>query len=571
MSVPRAEDSLASLAARYWQFECYESPFTAALAGEPTADAVLFREALSDYERRYNKAAEFLLELERLPADHFSGQSLATYRLLSHELKTLRRNYEVRAHLRPSLFPVGPDFNTIYFANAQSLDSLQAAELYVARLATIPEFLQDLQDNLRAGHSAGIRYPRLVLERGVATVQGAIAGPPEASSWYGPLKRSLRASEPGFSAVASRGLSLLRDEVYPAFHAYGAFLTGPLAEGARASIACTDAPDGREYYRALVSQFTTTNLDPDEIHQLGVREVERLDTEIETVARDAGYENDVVGYRKFLAGERSFYAPTAETLRQQLQVLAKRVDRHIPTLFGRLPRTTYGVESIPPALSGGLPPAYAQPNPADRSSSGILWVTGLPDKCPSYLHVPLVLHEGWPGHLMHIALIQEMDGLPSFRRFGAVKYTACVEGWALYCEKLGVELGLYTNPHEHYGRLEFEMWRAVRLVLDTGIHTQGWDRDRAIEYMATHQALSRATIESEVDRYIALPAQALAYQLGNLRIRKIRAHAQAVLGDRFSLRRFHDELTGIGAVTLPVLEELMEGWISRTRSTPLGR
>jgi len=250
-------------------------------------------------------------------------------------------------------------------------------------------------------------------------------------------------------------------------------------------------------------------------------------------------------------------------LRESIEVLCKRIDRRIPDFFSRIPRITYGVDSMPEAISARMPPAYAQPSPADGSAAGVFWISGLPAKAPSYLHPALVVHEAWPGHLMHLALLNEQRDLPAFRRYGAVKYTACVEGWALYCEGLGVEMGVYTTPHQHYGRLEMELWRAVRLVVDTGIHAQGWSRERAIDYMAGLLTLSRDTIEGEVDRYAALPAQALGYQIGNLKLRELRQRAETRLGTRFSHRDFHEAVMTAGAVTLPVLDDLVEDWLQR--------
>jgi uncharacterized protein (DUF885 family) len=224
---------------------------------------------------------------------------------------------------------------------------------------------------------------------------------------------------------------------------------------------------------------------------------------------------------------------------------------------------TYGVQSIPESVAHGMPPAYAQPNPADRTSSGVHWVTSIPAMCPQYLHIPLALHEAWPGHLMHVALIQEQTHLPAFRRYGALGYSACLEGWALYCERLGEEMGLYDTPQKRYGPIEMEMWRAVRLVVDTGLHARNWTRRQAIDFAAGHLALPLATIEAEVDRYIAMPAQALAYQLGNLRFRSMRKKAELRLGERLRLRDFHDALMACGPVTLPILEELMLDWIDK--------
>jgi uncharacterized protein (DUF885 family) len=266
-----------------------------------------------------------------------------------------------------------------------------------------------------------------------------------------------------------------------------------------------------------------------------------------------------------LRGDNRQFAESGEALREQIEILSKRIDAQIPEYFGRLPRTTYGVRSIPEAIAEKMPPAYAQPNPADGSAAGVHWVTSIPGKCPRYMHIPLALHEAWPGHLMHLALIQEMEHLPAFRRYGALRYSACLEGWALYSERLGEEMGLYDTPEKLYGRLEMEMWRAVRLVVDTGIHAHGWSREQAIDYFDRHMAMPRSTTESEVDRYIAWPGQALAYQLGNLKFREIRARSEQALGEEFRIRDFHDALMAAGPVTLPVLDALMHGWVERQR------
>jgi uncharacterized protein (DUF885 family) len=224
---------------------------------------------------------------------------------------------------------------------------------------------------------------------------------------------------------------------------------------------------------------------------------------------------------------------------------------------------TYGIESMPESVAERMPLAYAQPNPGDRSAPGIFWITSLPEKCPSTIHVPTALHEAWPGHLMHIALMQEAEHLPAFRRHGAIRYPACIEGWAIYCENLGLDMGLYEAPHQHYGRLEMEIWRALRLVVDTGIHWRGWSREQAVDTMARSMAMARPGIEAEVDRYICWPGQALAYQVGNLEYRRLRRSAEERLGEDFTIREFHDTLLSAGAVSLPVLRDLVEEWLTR--------
>jgi uncharacterized protein (DUF885 family) len=553
------EQHLADLAARYWAILCAESPFSAILAGAKVEGAILFRESAADHTRRDGLAAELLTELATIPTEALGITDRATHQLLQRELSDIRAQFAVHAHLRPWLLPVGPDFNTVFFANSIALTTTDDARLYADRLETIPAFLQDIMDNLSAGHALGIRYPADVLAAAAANSAGMAKAAPEASPWYGPFTRSAAT----FPNQAGRARAIIADQILPALRRYVDHLSGAIANGARATMACTDSPDGEAYYRTFVRHFTTTDMEPAAIHQLGLAEVARLESAMAEVAADAGFPGDIDGYRRHLQTDPAFIPPTAEALLQLVQILCKRIDRQIPAWFKRIPRITYGVESIPPALSVAMPSAYAQPSPADGSSAGIFWVSSLPEKCPTYTHAALAAHEAWPGHLMHIALMQELEGLPDFRRHGAVKYTACVEGWALYCEGLASEMGLYPTPHDRFGWLEMEMWRACRLVVDTGLHWHGWSRPQAIDYMAARLTLSRDTIAAEVDRYAALPGQALAYQIGNLKLRALRRRAEAALGDRFTHRDFHEVVMTAGGVTLPILEEIVDDWLSR--------
>jgi uncharacterized protein (DUF885 family) len=556
-----ARAKLADLAERYWRFECAESPFSAVLAGAPTEAVKLFREAEEDYARRYAAAADFLAELDGIPGDALKGHDQVSHALLRHELMGQRERFEVEAHLRPWLLPVGPEFNAVYFANATSITTPREAELYLERLAHNPAFLGDVRATLLSGFSKGIRYPRVVLEGAIRNARGMAAAAIEQSPWFGPFKRS--GAREKVAAHAARAAALIEKDLLPSLRAYADFLEGTLLQGARETLSCVDAPGGEQYYRYFVRHFTTTNATPDEIHELGLAEVVRLNRDLAVVAADAGFGGDLAGYRRFLVNDPQFVAGSKEELRTTLESLCKRVDLKIPAFFSRIPRITYGVDLIPEALAANLPPAYAQPSPGDGSSAGVFWASSIVSKCPSYMHVPLVVHEAWPGHLMHIALMHELTELPAFRRHGAVKYTACVEGWALYCEGLADEMGLYVTPHQRYGRLEMEMWRAVRLVVDTGIHWKGWSRAQSIAYAREHLALDEATITGEVDRYAALPAQALAYQLGNLKFRSLRQRAEKTLGDGFTHRAFHEAVMMAGAVTLPVLEQVVEDWLAR--------
>jgi uncharacterized protein (DUF885 family) len=555
---------LLALAERFWQFQRFEFPLTALLAGQPNDDATLFREAPADHERRADAAGQMLADLARIPQSGLHLQDRITHRLLQRELDDLRSAFATLSHCKPWLLPAGPEFNTIYFANSTHIGGAAAAERYADRLATLPAYFEAIQACLRQGLALGVRYPRVVLDAALPNLQSAMSGPADASPWYGPFKRSPAAAQAGVLRAAQRAHSTIAQAIVPALQALHGTLQNEVLPQARHTVACQDDPQGAEFYAFWVRHFTTTaTATPQAIHTLGLAEVARLEAEIAAVAQEAGFAGNVPGYRQWLAQDPQFLAPTADALRQQCEVVCKRIDAKLPGFFGRLPRMSYGVQSMPLAMAERMPPAYAQPNPADGSAAGTFWVSSLPDKAPSYMHVPLALHEGWPGHLMHIALMQEMTELPAFRRANFTKYSACLEGWALYCETLGIEMGLYDTPHQHYGRLDMEMWRACRLVVDTGLHAHGWSREQAVNYMLARLSLSRTTVEAEVDRYIALPAQALGYQVGNLKFRELRQRAEQQLGERFDRRAFHDQLMAAGPVTLPVLEEVVGDWIAQ--------
>lgn len=557
-----ASDTLKSLCDRYWAFLRHEFPFNALLAGDPPEGDVLFREAPADHDRRAARAAAFLDEISALDVQALTREEANTLRLLERELTDLCEAYRTLSHLRPWLLPAGPEFNTIYFAQTSSISSFADARLYAARLAHLPQYFADIRACLSKGHDQGLRHPRVVLEAAIANLRRSVDGPIADLPWMMPFKRANGVDAPSLCTTRDSSCQSIETGIVPAILKLADFMERTLLASARESITCQDNPLGADYYAFWARHFTTVGLTPQQIHELGLREVARIDSEIAAVARDAGFADDVQAYRQHLRTSPEFYLPSAASLRQHVESLAKRIDGLIPRIIGHVPRITYGVQSIPAGASLKLPVAYAQPNPTDRSSPGVFWINGLPDRAPTYGLPSITLHEAWPGHLMHIALMQEMDQLPMFRRANFTKYTACLEGWAMYCEWLGVELSLYGTPHEHFGRLDMEMWRACRLVVDTGIHLMGWGRDQAIEYMVERLTLSREAIEAEVDRYISMPAQALGYLIGGLKFRELRDRAQRRLGDRFRVREFHDHLMATGAVTLPLLEESVDEWLA---------
>ena len=553
--------ALNELSSRYWQFLRYEFPLNALTAGEPLDEPTLFREAPSDFARRADVARILHAELGNISLASLSQKDRITYRLLERELTDLQDLFATGSHLRPWLLPAGPEFNTQYFANLTHLGDVAQAKLYLARLATLSDYFRDVQACLDEGVALGIRAPKVVLAAAAANLKQSAQGDASRTAWCAPFGRSPMASQATMMGLAQDAARIVAEQIQPALQNLADHIEHRLLPNGRESVACTEGPLGVEFYAFWVRHFTNLPMTPDAVHTIGLEQVSRLEEEMTQVAARSGVGGDLDSYRRFLAEDPGFRETSAERLRERVEALAKRIDGKIPSILGHLPRSTYGVQSIPASASEKLPMAYAQPNPADGSAPGTFWINGLPDRVPTYSLVSVTLHEAWPGHLMHIALMQEMTALPMFRRANFTKYGACLEGWAMYCETLGHELGLYETPHQHFGQLDMEMWRACRLVVDTGLHAKGWTREQAVQYMVERLSLSRNAIEAEVDRYIAMPAQALAYHLGGLKFRELRTRAQSRLGERFNLLQYHDQLMAAGAVTLPVLEEIIDTWL----------
>lgn len=558
-----AAEQLARLAERYWEFCCHEQPFAVVLGGQIDNPEVLFRESLADYTRRVAGAKQLLELLAQVDQSALAIEDLATAMLMQRELEMIVLLAANDDHLRPSLYPAGPDFNLSYFSRAMNADSVAAAERYLRLLGSFAGYVDDLLGCLQAGIDSGYRYPLVVIERMLAAVRGATASDALPAQLLGPFERSVIRESARISELRDAVQRCIDDVVMPAFARYEAFVDGPLRAVARDTDGLAGDRGGDELYRALVRRFSSTEEGPEAMHALGLTEVERLSAALLEQAGIAGFENDLAGYRDYLNSDVAFRAVDQASHIGTVRALCKEIDGKIPALFRELPRITYTVELIPEAVAANAPAAYAQPSPSDGSAPGIFWISSLTDQCPTYLYPSLALHEAWPGHLMQIALMEEQQDLPAFRRNGSLKYTSFVEGWAMYCEELGDELGLYRTPHEQFGRLSMEIWRAARLVVDTGIHLHGWTRQQAIDYMQPLVTLSPDAVAAEVDRYIALPAQALGYQPGNLLFRELRARATRRLGDHFDLRDFHQALISSGPVSLPVLDMLMEDWISQ--------
>jgi uncharacterized protein (DUF885 family) len=360
------------------------------------------------------------------------------------------------------------------------------------------------------------------------------------------------------------GQAAVRDGAVPGYRAFLGFLVEEYIPHARTTTGAADLPNGRALYTHLIRHFTTLELSADRIHELGLSEVERIHSEMEGVMRKTGFQGDFAAFLRFLRSDPRFYAKTPGELLQEAAWIAKRMDGKLPSLFGRLPRQPYGVEPVPAEIAPKYTGGRYVGAPLDGRKAGTYWVnTYALSSRPLYVLEALTLHEAVPGHHLQVALSKELTDLPPFRRYAYVD--AFGEGWGLYSERLGLEAGFYTDPYSDFGRLTYEMWRACRLVVDTGLHAMGWTRDQAIEFLASHTALSLHEVTTETDRYISWPGQALAYKMGELKIRELRRKAEETLGSRFDLRAFHDLVLSGGTLTLPVLEERVEAFL---RSRP---
>lgn len=452
---------------------------------------------------------------------------------------------------------------------------------YIERLRALPAHLEDLEANMRAGIEAGRTPPRVALQSVPTQAEAVAADRFIASPHEHPMFAPFRdpASPPDLRLTAMREMT---ERVIPAWRRFAAFVESEYIPTARETIAATELPGGEAYYETQIRRYTTLELDAEEIHRVGRREVARIRAEMFSVINETGFADGRAelppdelfdAFVTHLRTDPRFYHETPEDLLRHYRDICKRADAELPKLFTRLPRLSYGVRALPDFLAPAAPTAYYYPGSIENGVPGYFMAnTHNLSQRPTYEAVALALHEAVPGHHFQVALAQELEeaGLHEWRT--TLYFTGFGEGWGLYAERLGLEMatdehprGLYADPYDAFGRLSYDMWRAMRLVVDTGIHAKGWSRQRAIDYMLANSALAEANVASEVDRYIAWPGQALGYKLGELFIRDLRQRAETELKDAFDLRLFHDHLLAQGSTTLPILERRVEEWIDSRR------
>jgi uncharacterized protein (DUF885 family) len=517
-------------------------------------------------DRRVEEARAFLQRLQRIPEGALSPADRASRAILERSLEeTITAN---RFGQRTMLFTTYSGWHQGFAGLADNLPFRTKAdyESYLARLAQYPKMNDTALAVTAEAVRGGYVLPCSVLGNTEKTIAGVIAEDPLKSRFYEPFARArpVDVSEAEWTAMQARARSLISDVLNPAYAKHRDYYRTSYHPKCAKSDSISAQPGGREYYAFRVRQETTTDLTPDQIHQIGLREAARIRTDMERVAKEAGFATREA-FIQDLRTNRKYYAKTPEELLAATALVNKTVDGKMPAYFATLPRLPYGIRPIPAETAEGTTTAYYSQGAPESGIAGTYYVnTSKLDQRPLWEIPALSLHESVPGHHHQIALQQEVD-LPPFRRHFTF-FTAFTEGWGLYAESLGEEMGLYDTPAKKMGQLSYQMWRAARLVVDTGIHAKGWDKARAIAFMRDNTALSEANIEAEVNRYISWPAQALAYKIGELKIRELRARAQSALGAKFNLRRFHDAVLLQGSVPLDALEKQVDAWIAAEKA-----
>jgi len=448
-----------------------------------------------------------------------------------------------------------------YLAYTTPIQSADDAEAWIARLEALPTHYEQNIANARRGIETGVTQPRIIVDRAIATTRAQLETLED--TLLTPLASMPASIAPANQeAFRTRARTVIRERIIPVHRTALAFMENEYLPAARPGLGLRSVQNGEALYRYLVRAFTTTEMTPEEIHDLGNSEVARIRARMEEEIRASGFHGTFAEFQNFLRTDPQFYATSPEDLMRHASEVAKRADGQLPRLFGTLPRLPYGLREIPAETAEGSTTAYYTEGSAALGQSGTYWVnTSRLDQRPLYELPALTVHEAMPGHHLQIAIAQELGELPYFRRNSFV--TAFVEGWGLYAESLGEEIGMYRTPYERFGRLSYEMWRACRLVADTGIHWLGWDIEQARRCFAENTALAPHNIQTELERYIANPGQALAYKIGELRFLALRREATEALGERFDVRAFHDEVLGAGALPLDVLEGRVRRWIAR--------
>lgn len=554
----KEDHKLTSIINDFEAFYLTSSPFNKveALGNNKKLPDLSATKLLADYQHRL----ELANRLRSVDAQGLTLENQINRSVLLYSLQNKIDEYRFKAHYTPLTAESGFHVNISSIASKIDFTTVADYEDYLSRLARLPDYFSQQIGWMKKGLAEGYSQPKIVLDGFEKSIAAFIKTDVTESVYYQPFTNFPEWIETKQQKLLQKkAKKSLSNQVMPAYQTYYDFMVNEYQPNARKKIAAASLPNGEAFYQNRIKHYTTLALSAEQIHQQGIEEVERIRTEMDEIIKKLQFKGSFSEFIEFLRTEPSFYAKTASELLKEASFIAKKMDAKLPSLFKTLPRTPYGVMAVP----ANIAPKYTTGRYAGSTRDdqpGNYWVnTYRLDRRPLYVLPALTLHEAVPGHHLQISLAKEMKNVAQFRNRTYI--SAFGEGWGLYAEYLGVEAGIYETPYQNFGRLTYEMWRACRLVVDTGMHTQGWSRAKAIAFLAENTALSMHNVTTEIDRYISWPGQALSYKMGELTIKRLRKNAESTLGKRFDLREFHDQLLKHGSMPLPMLEQVIKDYI----------
>jgi uncharacterized protein (DUF885 family) len=558
--------ALHDLFDREWEYDLQQHPTRASRLGDRRWNDRWPDVSLAAIKSRHEHDLEVVRQLTKIDRGKLSAADQLNYDLFKKDYESGIEEYQYRWYLVP-LNQRGGIQTENELADSLRFETVKDYEDWIARLKAFPVYMDQTVSLMREGIATHMVLPKVIMQRIPAQIDKQIVANADQSFFYKPCKR-FPASVPvaDQERLMKDALAAISSNIIPSYERFKKFFVEEYLPATYGEVGAWQAPQGDAMYAFFVRKYTTTNITPREVHEQGLSEVKRIRAEMLEVMNQVGFKGTLPEFFTFLRTDKRFYYNTPEELFAAYQALAKRIDPNLVKVFKTLPRMPYGVEPIPAAIAPDTTTAYYRQPAADGSRAGTYFVNLYkPETRPKWEMMALSLHESVPGHHLQIALAQEQGDIPNFRRYGG--YTAFVEGWGLYAESLGENMGLYDDPYAKFGQLTYEMWRAVRLVVDTGMHQMHWTRKQAIDYFMENAPKQELDIINEIDRYIAWPGQALAYKTGQLKIQELRERSSRELGAKFELREFHDVVLRSGAVPLDVLERNVVEWIARKKKS----
>jgi len=561
----KVNERLTSLFDKEWKSRLDDDPVSANSFGDLSEPSKLKDVSEDAYKGRLKTYQSFLEQLRAIPYQQLTAENKINFDIFEKQITYNISQIEFKTYQLPFLADSGFHTSMSWLPKQAKFTDLKSYKYYLDRLENIPQFFNQNITNMNAGLKRGYSMPVVVMNGFTEVIHKIANKEIKETDFWQPFKSLPK----HFSAhdtkkLKDKAVKVIGQILLPSYKSLATYFEQEYIPSTKRSLGAYDFPNGAKYYQLEIAHYTTTNMTAKQIHALGLKEVARIKAEMKQIIKKVKFKGDFKEFLRFLRESPQFYAKTPEELLKEASYIAKKMDGQLPKFFTKLPRQPYTVEAVPEAIAPKYTTGRYVSAPLDSDRAGTYWVnTYALDKRPLYVLESLTLHEAVPGHHLQGSLNQELSNLPNFRRYSYI--SAFGEGWALYCEKLGLEAGFYKDPYSDFGRLSYEMWRAARLVIDTGIHAMGWSREQAIKLLADNSALSIHNITTEVDRYISWPGQALSYKIGELRILELRQQAELELGNKFDIRRFHDAILENGSIPLDVLSKQMHDFIQSAK------